>query len=722
MNSDKIKSIFLTFLLQLRLFAKECLVPAIVLHLIVEMFARESFVQAFVYLFTSPLVFLYNTLIICATLSVSFLFKRRFFVRFLISVLWLAIGITDFVLLQFRVTPFTGVDLLLLDSAFSIMNHYLTPFQIVLLAILLVVVFVLAILLYRRTKKATEGTSKVSAILLVGSFLLVSVISTKLFVFCGLLDRTFGNLNQGFRENGLPYCFCASIFGTGISKPASYSEEKVDEILAAITNTPISPVPTVPLAATITPPSPEQPGDPTPTDHPQEPGKTDSETPAVNIKETEHPNIIFLQLESFFDPDHIIGASYSQTPTPFYQYLKENFPSGYLTVPSIGAGTANTEFEVLSGINLDFFGPGEYPYKTILRETTCESLAYDLSEIGLIPHAIHNNDGDFYDRHKVFSQLGFHTFTPIEYMGPYETNPLGWAKDKILTQEILKCLKSTDEQDFIYTISVQGHGAYPDVFPAGEREITVLSLPKELENTFVGVSYYVNQLHEMDQFLRELTDALSEFDEEVVLVLYGDHLPAFGFTDEILDNHSLFETEYVIWNNHRPSDVADRNVEAYALSAHVLNCYNIHTGLFTRFHQTQSNSASYLEDMEILAYDVLYGTRDSYGGINPYPASNLQFGTLPVEITNVILQSNSPTNYRLFINGNNFTAYSIVYINGEPCTTTYINSQSLSVSSLKAKEGDEITISVAQVGTDSYPLSFTNEVSRFIPKNSFIED
>ena len=58
----------------------------------------------------------------------------------------------------------------------------------------------------------------------------------------------------------------------------------------------------------------------------------------------------------------------------------ENFSSSYLYVPSIGAGTANTEFEVITGMNLDFFGPGEYPYKTILLETTCESIGYVLPE------------------------------------------------------------------------------------------------------------------------------------------------------------------------------------------------------------------------------------------------------------------------------------------------------------------------------------------------------
>ena len=43
-----------------------------------------------------------------------------------------------------------------------------------------------------------------------------------------------------------------------------------------------------------------------------------------------------------------------------------------------------------------------------------------------------------------------------------QKNPLGWTKDSVLTDEIVKCLDSTEGPDYVYTISVQGHGAYPD--------------------------------------------------------------------------------------------------------------------------------------------------------------------------------------------------------------------------------------------------------------------
>lgn len=712
MNTSTIKNYWNKLLQQLRLFASECLVPAFLINLCIEGFSRESLIRPLFYPFQAPLVFLYNTLLICTTLSVSFLFKKRKFARFFIIALWLAVGVTDFVLLQFRTTPFTAVDLLLLDSAFSIMGHYLSPFQIVLVVLAILLAIGIGIYLFLHAKKETEGTSRIYAGFVFGLFLLVSICSTKLFVSCGVLERNFGNLAQSFHTNGLPYCFFSSIFSTGISKPVSYSEEEIERILSSITGspTPGTSSPDVVTPSVTTPPTATASPDVTATPVPEH----------TELVITEHPNFIFLQLESFFDPTYIKGATFSSDPVPNFRRLKENCSSGFLTVPSIGAGTANTEFELLTGINLDFFGPGEYPYKTVLKDTPCESIAYNLSSLGLTAHAIHNNDGTFYGRHEVFSQLGFDTFTPIEYMGTYYTTPLGWAKDDILLPNILAALNSTEGQDFIYAISVQGHGAYPEEPVLTEPKISIETLPEELQENYYELLYFVNQLHEMDRFLYRLTTALEEYEEEVVLVLYGDHLPTFPFTDDLLTNGDLFETEYVLWTNRPVGEIIEKDVEAYALSAHVLNCYDIHEGLFTRFHQTMADSETYLEDMKMLAYDVLYGSYESYDGVLPFEPTDLQFGIAPISIRTALFQNNPKDYFCLFISGENFTPYSTAYVNDEPCVTTYINPQLISVTGFKPSE--ELIIRVAQEGNDSHPLSFTEPYTLTVPMENYPQD
>src|SRR5699024_9814978 len=93
-------------------------------------------------------------------------------------------------------------------------------------------------------------------------------------------------------------------------------------------------------------------------------------------------NVIFLQLESFFDPKQVEFLNLSEDPIPNFRRLMEEYTSGYFRVPSVGAGTANTEFETITGMSLHYFGPGEYPYKSILKEKTCESVPYVLKGLG----------------------------------------------------------------------------------------------------------------------------------------------------------------------------------------------------------------------------------------------------------------------------------------------------------------------------------------------------
>ena len=82
-----------------------------------------------------------------------------------------------------------------------------------------------------------------------------------------------------------------------------------------------------------------------------------------------------------------------------------------------------------------------------------------------------------------------------------------WAKDKYLTEEIIKCLKMNEDPDYIYTISVQGHGSYPTSKVIDNPEVTILSGIED-EGRKNAIEYYSNQIHEMDLFIEELTAAL----------------------------------------------------------------------------------------------------------------------------------------------------------------------------------------------------------------------
>ena len=140
------------------------------------------------------------------------------------------------------------------------------------------------------------------------------------------------------------------------------------------------------------------------------------------------------------------------------------------------------------------------------------------------------------------------TFTCLEYMNNVMKTPKNWAKDSLLTEQILDALNSTEGSDYIYTISVQGHGKYPTEQVIENPAITVTQYQTEEQRW--AYEYYANQIYEMDLFVKELTDTLNNYDEDVILVMYGDHLPALDMTeDSMADGSSIFQTQYIVWSN-----------------------------------------------------------------------------------------------------------------------------------------------------------------------------
>lgn len=614
-------------------------------YFLIEAMSRHSFSKAWDYMTGSPLVFAYNTAFIFTTTLLVYLFRRRCFVRVLITIFWATLGIINGVLLTTRVTPFTGPDLHLITDALKLAKRYLPMAGVVAVCILFGVFLLLLLWLFIKGPKY-RGKLKYRynlPLVLVGFLAFAGV--TQLALEKRVLSNYFGNIAFAYEDYGYPYCLATTIFNTGISCPRDYSDKEIERIQ-----------------------------------------KTEENLPET--KEGNHPNIIFLQLESFFDPTLVDYLEISEDPIPTFRKLMEEYSSGYYKVPSVGAGTANTEFESITGMSMHYFGPGEYPYKSILTETTCESAAYVLKDLGYSTHAIHNHEANFYGRKTIFPNLGFDTFTSEEYMPEEDQkNPLGWVKDSILTEEIMKCLDSTEEPDYVYTISVQGHGAYPEEPVLEDPKITVSGSPtKEKDYQW---EYYVNEIHEMDNFVKELTERLADYPEDVVLVMYGDHLPTMGLTVEDLENKYLFQTQYVIWDNFGLQK-KDVNLAAYQMAAEVMDRIGIHEGTIFRYHQARRNTKNYQVDLETLQYDLLYGERYAYGGENPYPRTKMRLGLYDVTLDSLELVSSFDFTYR--ITGTNFTPSSQVKLNGEWYDTVYISPTTLMITGTELNDFDRLAV------------------------------
>ena len=431
---------------------------------IVELISRRDFLSACSFIGNHTAAYLFNALIVFCSLTLVYLFRRRAFCRIIISGFWILLGTINGCILSNRVTPFGFTDLKCINDLFAMNNtKYFTAQEAMLVVTGLGLFALFCVVLFIKGPRY-QGKLYTKYILpsIVAALFIGLPFTTHAAQNANVVASYFSNIAQGYENYGFIYGFSSSVVDRGMSKPNSYSKETIDQI--------------------------------------QE--KTES-TKEKTADKKKQPNIICVLLESFCDPDEIKFLDYNRDPVPTFHKLEKKYSSGYLTVPVVGAGTANSEFEVLSGMSMQYFGTGEYPYKTILKKTDCESTASVLKKLGYGTHAVHNNGGNFYSRVNAFSMMGFDTFTSKELMDIQTYTPNGsWATDDILVDETIKTLDATDTPDFTYTITVGSHGDYPKEAVISNPKFTLNNM--EDEETKNQWTYYINQLNEVDTFMKDL--------------------------------------------------------------------------------------------------------------------------------------------------------------------------------------------------------------------------
>ena len=628
------------------------------IYFVIEAISRHSVVKAWNYMLMSPWTFLFNTYMIFASFLIVYIVRRRVFARVIIGVVWMILGIVNGYMLSVRVTPFNAQDLKVIDDALTMLDKYFNGVQGVLIIAAIVAVIIWLVYMWKNAGIFQGKMHRIIAAIVAVAGIGAIAPLTEIAINNRVVSDYFGNIAFAYEDYGLPYCFGASVLQTGMElkkdSSVNYSKETIAEI------------------------------------------NKDGILTDVSTTREEMPNIILIQLESFFDPAEVEFFTTSEDPIPTFRYLMNNYSSGYFKVPSVGAGTANTEFEVLTGMNLRYFGPGEYPYKTMLKyeKNQTESVATALKAFGYGAHALHNNGGNFYSRADVFNNIGFDSYTSKEFMNILQMTENGWAKDDVLTQHILNSMDSTEQQDFVFTITVQGHGDYPEEKVIENPRILVDGIEEEgLKNSW---EYLVNHLYETDQFIADLISELDRRGEPTVLILYGDHLPTMGLEAKDLKNRYLYNTNYAIWDNIGLEKV-NKNLPTYQLMATVFERLGIHSGTIFNYHQARRQTKNYLSDLELLQYDMLFGDNYVYGG-KDYKINRegeFQMGILDVSLFG--MQVNLDGTYSFY--GENMTANSKVYVNGEKQSTQFLNNTRIELKGIDLEEGDIIVVN--QVGSSS---------------------
>lgn len=615
-----------------------------ILTLIGEYLYRGNLGKVFDFIKTYPYMFITNLTIILFLLSLAFLFRKRRFSLGIISFLIMLGYISNGIVSNFRGTPITWADFSSIRDAITISKNYLTISNIILAILGLGIAIVVFYFLWKLDKYldsyktifiVSVGTILVSGSLMLGMWNYVNVnypdheVNWDLRINCENNGFLYSLINSKPEKKVAPENYNQDLISMALGEEATFSKNQNN----------------------------------------------------IEVK----PNIMMVQMESFLDISRLNGVTYDTNPLENYKKLHSENPHGFLGVPTFGGGTVRTEFEILTGLDIDYLPPGEIPNNSLMKTNTLETISHIVRAEGYESTIMHDYIGNFYDRDIVYANYGFETFVPYEYMKNVDYN--GYYPADITNLQVISDLLDRNENQFIYSIGVEGHGPYD----TQDRENTYGIKSHNLSNDDINqLNNYFDVISGEDKYVSELIKLVESKNEPTIIVFYSDHLPMLNVidNDKVFDSESTAMSDYFIWNNFGLK--ADNiNLEAYQMSTYLLDLLNIDRGLIPNFHRTSYNKDDYKTNLELLEYDVIYGNKYLYEGVDYIDKTNMKLGIYNIKINTVDIK-----NDEIIVKGENFTAKSQIDVDGTILETEFIDNNTL-----KAKYDKKINqVSVVQVG------------------------
>ena len=282
---------------------------------------------------------------------------------------------------------------------------------------------------------------------------------------------------------------------------------------------------------------------------------------AINQRRTANltdSTVILILSESFADPTRVPGVSLTEDPMPNIRAIKQNTTSGLMLSSGYGGGTANLEYQALSGLNMgNFDGSLAVAYQQLvpdLKWTPTFNQLWNDAHGADGSEAFHPYDRNLYFRDINYRKFKFHTFWSNG--GKYEMKHLGGAgvngytSDAEFYQDLLEAVDQAKTPQFLQAVTMQNHlpylenNYYDNQFVAADQSDLPETERQQLETYAKGVSL-------TDQATADFLTALDAIDKPITVVFYGDHLPGFYETanKDLANAQVLHETDYFIWSN-----------------------------------------------------------------------------------------------------------------------------------------------------------------------------
>ena len=279
------------------------------------------------------------------------------------------------------------------------------------------------------------------------------------------------------------------------------------------------------------------------------------------------PNIVVIMNESFADLQQLNTHFRTDEPVmPFFDSLEENAIKGYAYASVFGGGTANSEYEFLTGNTMAFLPPGSIPYQQFINDRTF-SMVSVLKKLGYRCEALHPFYSDGWNRDKVYPMLGFDDSFFIDYF-PEDGYLRSYYSDKAMYKRVIRRCEKKDKKKpaFIFGVTMQNHGAYD--YEDYESSIKIV----DHEGEYPDAEQYLSLINQSDAALKYLIDHFKKSGDRTIVVFFGDHQPgligefydfAMGKGDGVNFNIEKYKVPFLIWANY---DIESREVRQTSIN------------------------------------------------------------------------------------------------------------------------------------------------------------
>ena len=265
------------------------------------------------------------------------------------------------------------------------------------------------------------------------------------------------------------------------------------------------------------------------------------------------PILIGILNESFADYSHIGPVETTQDYLANYHKLQSEAVTGYVTVSPYGGYSCNSEFEFLSGNSMHFLPLGSAIYTNYL-DSKQDSMVSALNSLGYETVAFTPCSKGLWNIGNAYNYLGFTTkYFKNNINLKNKTVINGEPADQAIYDRLYEVVDQRDKNKgmFVWVTTMQNHAPYHYSVPDN----------LELKSPYnADAERFMRSIKASDDALGNLIEHYRNYDEEVVIVMFGDHYPHIeGYADELYhsslgglgaEQYSLVhQTPFIVWSN-----------------------------------------------------------------------------------------------------------------------------------------------------------------------------